>query len=257
MRPWDNDGMTRLPIAVIEPGAPLVFPPVTRALREPNGLLAVGGDLAPQRLLAAYRQGIFPWFGDDEPVLWWSPDPRCAFATDAVHVSRSLRRQLLRSEWTLTFDRAFDAVIEACAAPRGDRHGTWIVPSMSDAYRTLHALGHAHSVEVWDGERLVGGLYGVGIGRMFCGESMFSRAIGGSKAALVGLCAVLREAGCPWLDAQVGNPHLYALGAIDLPRATFVDELARLAALPDLAAGWRARPPVPVATLFDAQSWVA
>ncbi|HET7359800.1 MAG TPA: leucyl/phenylalanyl-tRNA--protein transferase, partial [Rhodanobacteraceae bacterium] len=237
--------MTQLPIAVIAPGSPPRFPPVTRALREPDGLLAIGGDLAPERLLAAYRHGIFPWFGDDEPVLWWSPDPRCVFATDRVHASRRLRRQLARSTWTLTFDRAFDAVIAACAAPRGDHHGTWIVASMIDAYRQLHALGHAHSVEVWDGATLVGGLYGVGVGGMFCGESMFSRAGGGSKAALLGVCAALREAGCPWLDAQVGNPHLYSLGAIDLPRADFVRELAHLAALPDTAPTWRAPPHPP------------
>ncbi|MDA3913436.1 leucyl/phenylalanyl-tRNA--protein transferase [Oleiagrimonas sp.] len=214
--------MNALPIEVIAAGAPPNFPPTERALAVPNGLLALGGDLAPERLLAAYAHGIFPWYGENEPILWWSPDPRCVFDTDAIHVSRSLRRQLRHSRWTLSINQAFDAVIEACAAPREDAGGTWIVPSMMAAYRNLHRLGHAHSMEVWDGEHLVGGLYGVAVGRLFCGESMFSRENGGSKIALLGLCRHLQRHGYPLLDAQVTNPHLLRMGAREVPRARFM-----------------------------------
>ncbi len=220
--------MTRLPIHLLGPRSPPVFPPVESALREPDGLLAMGGDLSPERLLAAYGRGIFPWFGENEPLLWWSPDPRCVFDTGAVHVSRSLRRQLQHSTWSLSVDRAFDDVIAACAAPRDGQHGTWIVPAMRQAYGRLHRLGHAHSVEVWDGETLVGGIYGVAIGRLFSGESMFSRASGGSKVALLGLCRLLHDQGAPLLDAQVANPHLLSLGATQMPRPAFVERVAEL-----------------------------
>lgn len=239
--------MSRLPIAMIQPGSSPRFPPPAQALASPNGLLAIGGDLAPERLLAAYRQGIFPWFGDDEPILWWSPDPRCVFATEAMHPGRSLRRLFARAPWTVTFDRAFARVIHACATPRDDGAGTWIVPPMIDAYGHLHALGHAHSIEVWDGDALVGGLYGVAVGRLFCGESMFSRVSGGSKAALFALCRQLRAWQCPLLDAQVENPHLMSLGAMLVPRETFLSRSSQLAEATPMP--WATAMPLAVAQL--------
>ena len=220
--------MIRLP--QLDPDAPERFPEPARALREPNGLLAFGGDLSPPRLLAAYRQGIFPWFSEGEPILWWSPDPRCVFHTDRLIANRSLRRALAGKAWRVSMDRAFGQVIHACAAPRADQPGTWISPAMIDAYTALHALGHAHSVEVWDGEQLVGGVYGLAVGQLFCGESMFSRHSGGSKLALLALARLLREHGAPLIDAQVSNPHLLGLGAVELPRATFLAQASELAA---------------------------
>ncbi|MDE2055532.1 MAG: leucyl/phenylalanyl-tRNA--protein transferase, partial [Xanthomonadaceae bacterium] len=165
--------MTR--IQPLDALAPAFFPDPRNALSEPNGLLAFGGDLSPQRLVAAYTRGIFPWYSEGDPLLWWSPDPRCVFATDAVHLSRSLAKFLRKSSWQWSMDRAFEDVIRACAAPRKDQQGTWITPDMITAYTNLHLLGYAHSLEVWDGDALVGGLYGVAIGRMFSAESMFSR----------------------------------------------------------------------------------
>lgn len=221
--------MSNLPLPWIAPGSVPVFPPATQALREPNGLLALGGDLTPNRLLEAYRHGIFPWYGPDEPILWWSPDPRCVFATDGIHVSQRLRRQLRHSHWTITLDRAFVDVMRACAAPRtGQTGGTWIIEDMLRAYTQLHRQGHAHSIEVWDDTRLVGGLYGVAVGSLFCGESMFSAVSGGSKTALVCLARLLHGWGFPLLDAQVGNPHLYRMGATDMSRQAFMDRLSTL-----------------------------
>lgn len=239
--------MTHLPIAWIAPGSPPRFPSPAQALREPDGLLALGGDLSRERLLAAYRQGIFPWYGNDEPILWWSPDPRCGFDLEHLHPGRTLRKLMRRAGWTVTIDRAFREVVQACAAPRAGQHGgTWITPDMVDAYGVLHAAGHAHSIEIWHGDALVGGLYGVAVGRMFCGESMFSRASGGSKVALVCLGRLLRRWGFPWLDAQVGNPHLYRMGAVDMPRGTYLkylETLSREAPAPD---AFRLDAPVPV-----------
>ncbi len=228
--------MIRLP--VLDPTDPEHFPHPSHALAEPNGLLAFGGDLSPPRLLAAYRQGIFPWFSEGEPILWWSPDPRCTFRTETLRVNRGLRRQLRGKRWRLTVDHAFGAVIRACAMPRGDDSGTWLVPAMIAAYEELHRLGHAHSVEAWDGERLVGGIYGVAVGRLFCGESMFSAESGGSKIALVALAQLLRGMDFPLLDTQVSNPHTLGLGAIDLPRAVFLSEVARLSSLPGRPGSW-------------------
>lgn len=242
--------MMQLPIQVIPPGADTPFADPSRALREPDGLLAIGADLSPPRLLDAYRRGIFPWFGDGEPILWWSPDPRCVFDNDSVHVARSLRRQLRSSPWVLTVDRAFGAVIRACAAPRAGQSGTWIVAPMIEAYEVLHRLGHAHSVEVWDGTRLVGGIYGVAVGRMFCGESMFSAASGGSKAALLGLRRLLAGWGMPLLDAQVSNPHLLAQGAVTLPRDRFLQRLDALSAMLPAAGAWQLPQLLPVADLL-------
>ncbi|HEX7111821.1 MAG TPA: leucyl/phenylalanyl-tRNA--protein transferase [Mizugakiibacter sp.] len=234
--------MTRLPI--LDPRRPDAFPDPQHALREPNGLLAAGGDLSPKRLLHAYARGIFPWYGEGEPILWWSPDPRCVFPTDGVHVSRRLARFLRGSRWTLSADTAFEAVIGACGAPRARQSGTWITRSMHAAYVRLHALGHGHSVEVWDGEALVGGIYGVAVGCMFCGESMFSRADNGSKVALLALCRALHGWGFPLLDAQVTNPHLLRMGAIEMPRAEYLEALARLAAQPGEVGSWRTRFPL-------------
>ncbi|MDQ6647483.1 MAG: leucyl/phenylalanyl-tRNA--protein transferase [Pseudomonadota bacterium] len=204
------------------------FPDPSRALTEPNGLLAFGGDLSATRLLAAYRQGIFPWFSEGEPIMWWSPDPRCIFQTSDLKINRSLRRQLASKRWQVTVDQAFAQVVRGCAAPREDGSGTWIVPGMIAAYVRLHELGHAHSVEVWDGVRLIGGVYGIAVGKLFCGESMFSRESGGSKLALIELAQLLRERDCPIIDAQVANAHTISMGAQEIPRARYLDQIAQL-----------------------------
>jgi leucyl/phenylalanyl-tRNA---protein transferase len=217
-------------IAPLRDDDPDSFPDPARALRDPNGLLAFGGDLSPQRLIAAYSRGIFPWYSEGDPLLWWSPDPRCVFATDGVHVSRRLQRTLNNSEWTLSLDRAFARVMRECAAPRAGEPGTWITPEMLAAYTRLHELGYAHSLEVWSGEALIGGIYGVAIGRAFSAESMFSRANDASKCALIGLCRALHGWGFPLLDAQVPNPHLRRMGAITLPRADYLQRLRELIA---------------------------
>ncbi len=221
-----------------DPHAP--FPPVAHALREPDGLLAVGGDLSAPRLLEAYRNGIFPWYSQGQPILWWSPDPRMVFRTDAVRLSSRLRRELRRNRWQVRADTAFDAVIAACAdIPRPGQRGTWITPQMREAYSRLHRAGHAHSVEVFDGDgALAGGIYGVAIGRMFFGESMFSARSGGSKVALAALARRLRDWGWPLLDAQVENPHLHALGGEAWPRARFMETVSRLVAEPGREGGW-------------------
>ncbi|AXA84001.1 leucyl/phenylalanyl-tRNA--protein transferase [Lysobacter oculi] len=232
----------RLPWLPADPAAS--FPPVESALREPDGLLCAGGDLSVPRLLNAYARGIFPWFSDGEPVLWWSPDPRMVFRSDGVRLASKFRRQLRRSHWTVRADTDFAGVIAACAsAPRAGQHGTWITGDMQAAYLALHRAGHAHSVEVFDGpvpgeSRLVGGIYGVAIGRMFFGESMFSGESGGSKLALAGLARFLQRHGCPLFDAQVENPHLRSVGAESMPRAAFIDIVRRQVALPGLPASW-------------------
>lgn len=208
------------------------FPDPARALADPNGLLAFGGDLSPQRLLAAYRHGIFPWYSEGDPLLWWSPDPRCVFASDGVHVSHSLRRALHDSSWQWSMDRAFETVMRACAAPRPRQDGTWITPAMIVAYTNLHLLGHAHSLEIWDGDVLVGGIYGVTAGRAFSAESMFSLRTNASKAALVALAQVLQQRGFPLIDAQVPNPHLLRMGARTIPRSEYLATLASLVAAP-------------------------
>lgn len=228
--------MMHLPL--LDPDDPDRFPDPGCALAEPNGLLAFGGDLSPRRLLAAYRQGIFPWYGEGEPILWWSPDPRCLFPTATLRINRSLRRQLAGKRWRLSLDHAFEQVVRACAAPRTRDSGTWLVPAMIDAYVRLHKLGHAHSVEVWDGERLVGGIYGVAVGRLFCGESMFSAESGGSKLALVALARLLHEIDFPLLDAQVSNAHTLGLGAVEMPRGQFLQEVARLGRLTGPDGSW-------------------
>jgi leucyl/phenylalanyl-tRNA--protein transferase len=241
--------MIRLPL--LDADHPDRFPPAEHALADPNGLLAFGGDLSSPRLLAAYANGIFPWFSAGEPILWWSPDPRCVFATQRLRPKRSLRRALRGSTWQVTADRAFDQVIRACAAPRAEHAGTLITADMIVAYEALLALGHAHSVEVWDGDDLVGGIYGIGIGHLFCGESMFSARSGGSKVALMTLAHWLRQWDFPLLDAQVTNPHLLSLGAVEIPRAQFVAQAQALAAQAFDAGVWRTLAPLPATALLE------
>jgi leucyl/phenylalanyl-tRNA---protein transferase len=216
----------------------LAFPPVEAALEEPNGLLAFGGDLCSERLLAAYARGIFPWYSDGQPILWWSPDPRLVFDTAAPHVPRRLKRWLKTCDWTISVDCAFADVIARCAGPRIAGAGTWITDAMFDAYCRLHAEGHAHSVEVREAGELVGGIYGVAIGRMFFGESMFSRRDHASKVALIALCAALARAGFPLIDAQVTSAHLVTLGAREMPRAEFSQRIAGLVGQAGIIGSW-------------------
>ncbi len=214
------------------------FPDVSEALEEPNGLLAVGGELSAECLLHAYRRGIFPWYGEAQPVLWWSPDPRMVLFPRELHVSRSLRKTLRRHPYRITMDRCFAEVVAACAAPRRDEAGTWITPEMAAAYRHLHELGFAHSVEAWRDGRLVGGLYGVAIGRVFFGESMFHRERDASKVAFVWLVRSLQARGFGLVDCQVATPHLARLGAREIPRARFIALLDRYCELPGWPAPW-------------------
>lgn len=204
------------------------FPPVEQALDEPDGLLAAGADLTPGRLVDAYRHGIFPWFNEGDPILWWSPDPRMVLAPGDFHVSHSLKRRLKQRRFTVTLDTAFAAVLDACAAPRPDDGGTWLTAPMKAAYGELHAQGLAHSIEVWMDGALAGGIYGVALGRMFFGESMFSRRTDASKIALAVLAAQLGRWGFPWIDCQLETEHLLSLGAAPVPRRAFVAEVARL-----------------------------
>jgi leucyl/phenylalanyl-tRNA--protein transferase len=199
------------------------FPPVEQALVEPNGLLAVGGDLSTGRLIEAYRRGIFPWYESPQPILWWSPSPRMVLFPDQVHVSRCLQKRLKRQEYQLTFDRAFGQVIEHCSSVNRDgQDDTWIGGEMIAAYRELHELGYAHSVEVWYKGELVGGLYGIAIGRIFFGESMFSLRSDASKVAFVHLARQLQDWDFPLIDCQVTNPHLSSLGAEEIDRDHFL-----------------------------------
>ncbi|HUP91448.1 MAG TPA: leucyl/phenylalanyl-tRNA--protein transferase [Solimonas sp.] len=198
------------------------FPPVHLAMRDPNGLLAIGGDLSQTRLLRAYAQGIFPWYNPDEPILWWCPDPRAALEPDGLRVSRSYRKAVQRGDYAITMDRSFAEVVDACAGARPKSRGTWLGADMRRAYRELYAAGHCHSVEAWRGGALIGGLYGVAAGGMFYGESMFSRADNGSKLALYWLCEQLKEWHFELIDCQVGSAHLLSLGAEEIPRDEFL-----------------------------------
>lgn len=211
------------------PARPIRFPPLATALDEPDGLLAAGGALTPEWLLAAYRRGIFPWFADGQPILWWSPDPRLVLFPDEIRVRRSLAKRLRNAGFHITADRDFAAVIEACATTRAAAEGTWITAPMQAAYHRLHQLGYAHSIEVWQAERLVGGLYGVALGRMFFGESMFSLERDASKVALVHLARHLQARGGGLIDCQMHTPHLVSLGARDIARADFIDYLEEYA----------------------------
>jgi len=213
-----------IPILARDPESP--FPPTDQALDEPQGLLAIGGDLSPARLINAYRQGIFPWYSIGQPIMWWSPAPRCVIVPDRVHVSRRLRRRYNQGRFSLSADQAFAQVVEACAAPRRNQPETWITPDMQAAYNRLHRAGVAHSVEVSVEGELAGGIYGLALGRMFFGESMFSRQVDASKVALVALCRQLHQWGFVLLDCQVSNPHLLSMGALEIPRQTFDRYLA-------------------------------
>ena len=204
------------------------FPPVAQALGEPDGLLCAGGDLSPARLLEAYRRGIFPWYSRGQPILWWSPDPRMVLHTAEFKVSRSLAKNRRNRGYEVRVDAAFERVLDECAAPRDGEPGTWLGADMRAAYATLHRDGHAHSVETWKDGVLVGGLYGVAIGRMFYGESMFSRATDASKVALAALVDALRACDWPLVDCQVHTPLLASLGAREIPRAAFLREVDAL-----------------------------
>ncbi|MGB0866122.1 MAG: leucyl/phenylalanyl-tRNA--protein transferase [Granulosicoccaceae bacterium] len=209
----------------LPPDAPLAFPDPSQALQDPDGLLCAGADLSHARLLLAYRTGIFPWFNEGDPILWWSPSTRCVLPPESMRINRSLRKVINRGEFEVRWDTAFSDVIAACAAPREGAPGTWINTDMEQAYTLLHALGHAHSVECWQDEELVGGLYGVSIGPCFFGESMFSRRSNASKVALANLCQSGRY---QLIDCQMPTEHLLGLGAQTMPREGFLTLLAEL-----------------------------
>jgi leucyl/phenylalanyl-tRNA--protein transferase len=215
------------------------FPEVERALAEPNGLLAAGADLSLPRLLEAYRNGIFPWFSHDQPILWWSPDPRMVLFPAELKVSRSLARTLRNARFEVRADTAFDAVIEGCRQPRRGESGTWITEVMAEAYATLHRAGFAHSVETWLDGKLVGGLYGVALGRAFFGESMFARVSDASKVALVALTRQLRHWGFGMIDCQMNTAHLASFGAREIPRAEFTRGLRELVHYAPVPVPWR------------------
>ncbi len=218
-----------------------VFPPLEKALVEPNGLLAAGGDLDPQRILAAYRRGIFPWYSADDPILWWSPDPRTVLLPDELRIRRSLAKTLRNARYEVRLDTAFGDVLRACAGkPREGQSGTWITAGMQAAYLELHRLGHAHSVETWIDGRLVGGLYGIAIGRAFYGESMFADVRDASKIALAHLCAHLKQRGFGIIDCQMETRHLASLGARPIPRCEFAERLDELCPTGDGPGRWPA-----------------
>ena len=218
-----------------------VFPPPDTALFEPNGLLAAGGDLDPQRLLAAYRNGIFPWYSAGEPILWWSPDPRMVLFPDELKISRSLAKTLRNANYEVRLDTAFDKVIHACAGkPRDGQPGTWITEEMQQAYWALHRLGYAHSAETWIGGTLAGGLYGIALGQVFYGESMFSNIRDASKIALAHLCAHLKQRGFGIIDCQMETAHLASLGARPIPRRDFAARLGELCLRGDAPGRWPA-----------------
>ena len=212
------------------------FPPLDTALEEPNGLLAAGGDLEPDTLLAAYRQGIFPWYGAQEPILWWSPEPRMVLFPKRIHISRSLRRKLRQDVFRVTADTAFASVVRSCAVT--GRPATWISDELRLSFETLHRRGLAHSLEVWQGDELAGGLYGLALGSCFFGESMFSRVADASKVALVHLCQQLEKQDITMIDCQVSNSHLVSLGAVEIPRSEFLARLARHLEQPERKGRW-------------------
>lgn len=202
------------------------FPPSHLAMRDPNGLLAIGGDLSVSRMLRAYSQGIFPWYNPDEPILWWCPDPRAVLRPDQLKVSRSLGKSIGRKDYAVTLDRRFPEVLDACAGTRAKSRGTWLGSDMQQAYCKLHEMGHSHSVEVWRDGALIGGLYGVSVGRVFFGESMFSHANDASKIALYYLCEQLKLWSYDLIDCQISSPHLISLGAEEISRRSFLELLA-------------------------------
>ncbi|WP_448211607.1 leucyl/phenylalanyl-tRNA--protein transferase [Colwellia sp. MEBiC06753] len=208
-------------IAYLEPDS-LAFPPLSHALSDPNGLLAIGGDLSPERLLTAYANGIFPWFSDGDPIMWWSPDPRAIIPIDAIKVNRTLRKVINRAQFEISINKAFDQVISLCADAPFRLEETWILPEMITAYRNLHKLGFAHSIEVWMDKELVGGLYGIAINGFFSGESMFYSQPNASKLALVALSKLLATQNIRFIDCQLINPFLADMGCIEVSRTAFV-----------------------------------
>lgn len=227
-------------LTLLDPDNPTqAFPPLYLALREPDGLLAVGGCLSTERLLNAYQRGIFPWYNPDEPILWWSPDPRLALFPDKLIVSRSLAKTVRKNIFTVTFDKAFEQVIAACAAPRKDSEGTWITTDINQAYINLHHQGYAHSVEVWSDNQLVGGLYGVALGQVFFGESMFHTKTDASKVAFVSLVGQLKNWGYQLIDCQVHTRHLESLGAEEINRRAFVRLLKQYCPLTVSPIAWQ------------------
>lgn len=225
--------MARIPW--LDPSS-ILFPSPALALNDPNGLLAVGGDLSPDRILSAYRQGIFPWFNPGDPILWWSPSPRTVIFPEHLHISKSLRKVIRSGTYRVSFDHCFTDVMRACAAPRAYANGTWISEEMIASYTELHKRGHAHSVEVWktqgENEELVGGLYGMALGKIFFGESMFSRADNASKVALAFLVDQLKVWDFKLIDCQVANDHLFSLGAVEIPREEFQQLLVDFVRVP-------------------------
>lgn len=203
------------------------FPPLSAALQRPNGLLAAGGDLSSQRLLSAYRHGCFPWYSQGEPIMWWSPDPRFVLIPQELHIPRSLRKSMRTGSFNITYDNAFARVIQACSEPRAGQSGTWITSQMQQAYIELHQQGHAHSVEVWHQQQLVGGLYGIAIGQLFFGESMFSRMADASKTGFVQLVQDLQQAGFVLIDCQMQTSHLERFGGKNISRREFAGYLQR------------------------------
>lgn len=215
------------------------FPPLELAFTEPNGLLCAGGDLSPQRILQAYRHGIFPWYSKGEPILWWSPNPRMVLVPSEFRISHSLRKTLRKGNYCIKLDDDFPAIIRACAkAPRKGQSGTWITTEMQSAYSTLFELGYAHSVGVYIDDKLAGGLYGLAIGKMFYGESMFSHATDASKIAVAHLAHFLETQGFGLIDCQMNTPHLASLGACEIPRRQFIARLRELITLPPLSGRW-------------------
>lgn len=217
------------------------FPPLNQALQSPNGLLAAGGDLSPQRLLQAYSQGIFPWYNPGEPILWWSPNPRMVLIPQQLRVTRSLAKVLRNRSYEIRVDTAFRQVMTACAAPRDAEGGSWIGPEIIDGYCELHRLGHAHSIETWINGELAGGLYGVALGKMFYGESMFTRSNDASKIAFVHLVQKLQQWGCGMIDCQMFTDHLHSFGAQLIPREQFTAKLRLLIAEEAMFQPWHYR----------------
>ncbi len=227
-------------LAVLDPGQPKqAFPPLDQALEDPNGLIAVGGCLSPLRILNAYSHAIFPWFNPGEPILWWSPNPRLVLFPHKINISRSLKKTLRKQPFDVRYDCAFDQVIQACAQPRRDQGGTWITTEMHQAYQNLHALGIAHSFEAWQDGNLAGGLYGLAIGRVFFGESMFHVKTDASKVAFVHMVRQLATWGYQLIDCQVSSEHLCSLGAEEMRRSEFADRLLRLCQQPIMTEAWK------------------
>ena len=219
------------------------FPDVSLALTEPDGLLAIGGDLTVERLMAAYRNGIFPWYSDEQPVLWWSPDPRSVLMVDELHVSKSLNKTIRKNLFSVTMDHAFEEVIVHCAQPRKDSLGTWITDEMQQAYIRLHHAGYAHSVECWFQDKLVGGLYGVALGQVFFGESMFSTKTDASKVAFVSMVRQLQKWGFVLVDCQIKSEHLDRFGAISIPRKRFIEQLNTYCVKNTSVTSWQSKLP--------------